>query len=341
MKKFLIKISVFFLLCAIVPIAFCITIDPYNVFHPYSIRSNHVEPNKNYIKMKYVLENPEKFDSYIFGSSRVGNLHTEANWSEVCYNMTYSEGLPKEALDNIRTMIRQNLIPDKIYLGVDSLSYTLDPKDHLTKGINAPYEYSVTNPIDFWSLYLDPAVVWEAAMTIMSNEESDDMYPSEVFYNYGWNIDYGAETTYDFEHAQPSLGDVYRMEETLDEIRQIVELCDANGIQLIVFTNPMHYVTYEASLDVSYLDFLYELAQITPYYNFSGYNNLTIDSSNYTDTSHYKPEIGDLMREVLCYEAYLYPYHDQGFGVYVTKENVKDWIDVLHQFREHFKEGMQ
>lgn len=340
MKKFIIKLILFVIIAGILPVAFCVSVDPYNVFHPYELQSNQVEPNKNYIKMKYILSQPDLFDSYIFGSSRVGNLHTEANWSEKCYNMTYSEGLPKEALDNIRTMVQHGIIPQKIYLGVDSLSYTLDPKDHLTKGINAPYEYSRTNPVDFWSLYFDPAVVFEAAMTVMTNENTDVLYTSEVFYKYGWNIDYGAGSTYDFENAQPSIGNINRMTEVLDEIQQIVNLCEENDIQLIVFTNPMHYVTYEASLEKGYTEFLYELAQITPFYNFSGYNNLTIDSSNYTDTSHYKPELADLMREVLCYDAYLYPYHDQGFGVWVTKENVQDWLKVLDDFRIHFKEGL-
>lgn len=66
MKRFLRKIAPFLLFILILEIAIPMAVDPYNVFHWQKIRDNGVEPNSNYIKMQYILHNPDKFDSFLF-----------------------------------------------------------------------------------------------------------------------------------------------------------------------------------------------------------------------------------------------------------------------------------
>ena len=78
--------------------------DTFNVFHWKNIRFTSAEPNKNFVKTKYIIENPQKFNAFIFGSSRVGRLPpdllpkdldgTPLRW----YNMTYSEGIPESQI---------------------------------------------------------------------------------------------------------------------------------------------------------------------------------------------------------------------------------------------------
>ena len=77
MKTFLKKIAPFILFILTLEIAVPILVDPYNVFHWKRIRDNGVEPNSNYIKMQYILHNPDKFDSFLFGSSRTGFIDVE------------------------------------------------------------------------------------------------------------------------------------------------------------------------------------------------------------------------------------------------------------------------
>ena len=66
MKKFLLIVTAGALLLALFSACFCYVIDPFNVMHPLNIRDNGVEPNKNYIKITYILANPEKFDAFLF-----------------------------------------------------------------------------------------------------------------------------------------------------------------------------------------------------------------------------------------------------------------------------------
>ena len=72
MKKFLIKCLAFAIILGVIFIPFAVIVDPYNIFHPDTIVNNGVEPNKSYVKMRNVLKHPDKYDSFLFGSSRVG-----------------------------------------------------------------------------------------------------------------------------------------------------------------------------------------------------------------------------------------------------------------------------
>ena len=61
MKSFVKKSIFYAVFCLMVIIIPSVIIDPYNVFHWNNIRNNGVEPNQNYIKTKYVINNPEDF----------------------------------------------------------------------------------------------------------------------------------------------------------------------------------------------------------------------------------------------------------------------------------------
>lgn len=307
-------------------VAIPVAIDPYNVFHASAIRDNGIEPNTNYIKMKYILENPDKFNAYLFGSSRVGAIHTEKIDDVNCYNMTYSEGLPKEHLDNLKTMVANNIIPERIYLGVDSLSYTMNPTEHDAEHSRISYEYAAKNPVDFYSLYFDPSVALKSLETT-NNYTPEEGYV-ERFYNYGWWCEYGRESLISKDNAPIIVGEYNLMDSTLAQISEIVTICNENEIELVVFTNPMHYIAHYDSW-ATYQEFLIKLADITDYYNFSGLNNITLDHRNYVDTSHYNAETGDLMLDFLAGNIPDEELYAQGFGMYITKDNANELVQLL------------
>ena len=194
MKKFVVKIITFFLALLLTCAGLVYFIDPYNVFHPFNIRDNGVEPNKNYIKMKYILANPGKFDALLFGSSRVGTIHTDTIEGERCYNMTYSKGLPCEHLANLKTLVNSESKPSKVYIGLDSQSYTTNPRPHNNDQQRSPYEYYISNPKDFWSLYINPTEAVESlfSVTLASSRSKADVFV-DAFYSGGWFMDYGQD----------------------------------------------------------------------------------------------------------------------------------------------------
>ena len=151
MKTFLKKISPFVLFILILEIAIPILADPYNVFHWRRIRDNGVEPNSNYIKMEYILHNPDKFDSFLFGSSRTGFVDVEKIPEGRWYNMSYSEGLPLEHLENLKELIDNGIIPKNVMIGVDNISCFVDPAIHDKQFYRIPYPRE--NKLGFYANY--------------------------------------------------------------------------------------------------------------------------------------------------------------------------------------------
>lgn len=327
MKRFIKKILIFALVLLVMPLLFCIAVDPFNVMHPLNIRDNGVEPNKNYIKMTYILENPDKFDSFMFGSSRVGNFHTENIEGYNCYNMTYSSGLPSEHLNNIRTLVSNGIRPRMILIGVDYYSYAINPETHLTEGLRCPYEISRDDPFSFWKLYLDPAVVGKALVEVISGHTPENNY-SKVFYNYGWNAAYDLHTEFTFADAKAYPTGYSDIESAVGCIREIRDICIEYGIDLIVFTNPVNKPSYEMALENDYFSFLRSLSAVTPFYNFSGLNDITCDESNYLDTDHYSAEVSDLVLDCILKNEVDDRLSKQGFGFYVDN-NIDELISII------------
>ncbi len=327
MKKFLTKMLLYALIFALTAAGICVGIDPYNVFHPLSYRENGVEPNKNYIKMTYILHEPERFDTFLFGSSRVGFLNAQKFTGARAYNMSGSMALPQEHLDNLKTMLRHGIVPKNVVIEADDLCYRMDPAKNRTEQQRSPYEYLKRHPLKFAELYLCPVVAMDALEIIRyssrnAKEEAD-------LYAFGSSIVYGERGQYRPKTHEDLTGPSY-MDAAMEAMAEIAALCRENGIRLTVFVTPLHYATYTAALERGdYYDFLRRLAEVTPYYNFSGYNDISLNGDNYMDTSHYLAEIGDMIIARIWDGETDDALLKQGFGWYVDGKNVEELIAVL------------
>jgi hypothetical protein len=127
----------------------------------------------------------------------------------------------------------------------------------------------------------------------------------------------------------------------LDDLRKIVELCQKNNIELIVFISPSHAVQWEAVRTTKRWDVLEnwkrEIVKITPVWDFSGYNSITTEAiqdrmDNYVDDSHYKPSIGDrILGRVMGKND-----STQDFGVLITPENIEQELQKTRTNRENW-----
>ena len=330
MKKFLKKTIIYAFGCIVFCVAFPYLLDPYNVFHWDNIRNNGVEPNKNYVKMRYVLDNPDKYDSFFFGSSRAGAVHTDKIAGEKCYNMTYSLGTVKEHLDNVRTFISEGIVPKHVYILVDSNSYTVNGEKHNSQPLRMTYEYASANKAEFYKTYLSAAMAFKSLRYILAQAGTDGY---EYFYDYGWWCDYDRTSEIDWDGPlAPEIGDTDNIDERIkkcvNDVALLKALCEEYGIEFTVITTPMHPVTYRASVEeAEYLTFIKELSKVTEYINFSGLSTLTRDNGYYIDTSHFNAYMGDIMISVLEGETSEYEY--EGFGYHVTKDNADELVEIL------------
>lgn len=334
MKKFLGKLIGFLVLFALVVIPFNVCVDPYNIFHADCIRDNGVEPNKNYIKTKFVLEHQDEYDSYLFGSSRAGFIDVSGLPDGSWYNFSYSEGLPAEQYETLKTLIAHGEIPKQVYLSVDNISFLVDPSYHEEQLYRKafPYEGSLKEKLQFFSSYLDTITTAES-LSVIRSYSGDTEELRERMYTTGCE-NLNLDITLDGAAAEAYWADYYepRIDEAVEDVRRFKELCDEYHIELTVFTNPIYISTYEKSVDKGYLDFLEQLGHVTPFYNFSGYNEITMNSKYYFETSHFTPEAADIIMDVIENGGDEHSKWAQGFGFYVTEENLDDFMEIVrHQ----------
>ncbi len=325
MRNFTFKVVGTVLLLLFITACYNYVFDTSGVFNK-DFSEPRVEPNQHIVKMQYILDNPAKYDAYCFGSSRVGNIDLQKiNSGYSYYNMTYSEGLPAEWLDDIRIMIKNGVSVKQIMLGIDDFSFRADPRSHESQYLRIPYG----------------KVGWKTYMVYLLKKPSNPFHDNasmSVFdiYDSGRPLHPQADEKIEadvaahvedskFEKGSPYRGN--RIRQTMAELKEIKDIADANNIQLIVFINPINLMTYRENNLEEFDEFKRELAAITDYYDFSGRNDITANNYYYYETSHYRPMVGDMIVRRMFEE----PRNiDTGFGVWVTKDNVEEHIEKLN-----------
>jgi hypothetical protein len=314
------------------------------------LRTNYTRqfqpPNMSVAKINYLLRNKSKYDSYVFGSSREGNILVghinDGRW----YNMFLAAGLPEEYLDHLKLMLANGITVKTVMIGLDDFSHLFDARQLLSDLDLQPH----------------PAVSGKSLFAFYGENffRLNRIVPqvsAYIRYNYThWQPPDRRQLIYDIEgsgnifcrdcdeavernvqehiHAQKFLRPwEYRFLEgnnltrALDVMREIADLSRKNNIRLIVFFNPIHKTTYLNTDLERFAEFKHELAKIMNYYDFSGLNSITTNNYYYYETSHFRPLVGDMMLSRMLGSPRASIPDD--FGVLVTKENSADHLRSL------------
>ncbi len=285
-----------------------------------------VEPNQHFVKMRYILSESQKYNAFCFGSSRIGNIDLEKiNNGLKYYNMTYSEGLPAEWLADLQAFLKHGVTVNQIIIGIDDFSFRVDPESHKKQWLRIPYKEGM-NIFTYCSYLLKKPTKPDKI-----EEDKESIYD---VYNSGRPLHPEPDAAIEAEVAKHLSNETFqhpthyegnRIIETIGELRQLKDICDTNGIELIVFINPINAETYRDTNMQEFNEFKYQLAQVTDYYDFSGLNDITTNNYYYYETSHYRPLVGDMIVNRLFNRGNI------EFGVYVTKENVEEHLQDLEK----------
>ena len=173
----------------------------------------------------------------------------------------------------------------------------------------------------------------DSPSTIIPYEPFDKDFRTD-FYDWGcWKTGYRKIENLDYLEAGAFIGSDDFKEDVLSDIEEIVKLCEDSGVELVVFTNPMHHLTYEASLDADWYGFARELAKRTDFINFAGLNEITTDDYNYYDTSHYVSGIGDEMIAKMEDGKDTRAIYGESFGFEANADNIEELIEIWEKER--------
>lgn len=363
MKKLVIKTIAYLMILALMVLTPSIIIDPYNVFHVSEPRDNGIESNKSFIKTEYIKRNHENIDSLVFGSSRAGFVDISyLNEKTGCkfYDMASSECLVSEQVTELRELIKSGFIPKQVLVMVDDISCFVDPALHENMLYRVSYPAGgLIDKTEFYLKYCDLITNFESIKVIKEDKEKkaleaqkgvDNSFDASTgltyldrFYNTGTErLDKISQFDPNEEQYQKGYWVdyySYRVNEALKDMADMKALCDSNGIKLTVVTNPLYHLTYEMDLEAGYIDYLRGLAEITDYYNFSSFSDVTEDYKYYYETSHFTPQVTRMMVDSMTMTSEVYGEGDdvfslselnsKGFGVHVDDKNVDDVINLL------------
>lgn len=301
------------------------------------------DPNNNFIKINYILNNKKRYDSFLFGSSRVNGINNKNIKPQHVYNMQYSEGVPKEHLDNIKFLIKNGVTMRLVIVGLDDFSYQVDPQKHLSDLMRQPYpDVSGKSWLTFYGEYfikikrIAPAIKSYYYYAIKKNRVQHGKIIMHDILDSGRilckNCDDDIENDPSSHNRDPKFNLPFHyegdnIEATLNDIREMVQLSRIYHFHLIFFINPIHQTTYLDTDQDMMTRFKQELAQITDYYDFSGLNSITTNNYYYHETSHYREIVGDMMlKRMFGYPNVAVP---DDFGVLVTHANVKSHLQLM------------
>jgi hypothetical protein len=326
-KELILKIILLGVISVTPLVAYNVILDPYSVLRK-DFKSMWICPNERYVKTDYILSNPTKYDSFLFGSSRVSQIPVDAlnrATGHNYYNMTIVSGVVAENLKILKLFLKNNVAIKNVAIGLDYFSFQMLPLEVLVR--NIMYPETLEEKIKFYYTYLflepDSGMLHEIKFN-----------GKDAFY------DITGSGGYDFikreenlmlhpkEHDAKFKAPVFvicrsRMEETINEIAEIKKICAENNINLLVFMNPGHAYSYLCD-DIAFMNAARSrLAEVTDFWDFSSASSITEDNYNYIDIIHFRKKIGAMMVERMYNLKSAAP---PDFGVLVTKANVAAYL---------------
>ena len=343
MKKIFFRNSIILSLVIVFSVmAYNFCLDFYGVF--WRDGSNiFFTPNNLYVKLNHVIKNRQRYDSLIFGSSRVGCINAKKILNGKYYNMFYFCGLPNEWLRSLEVIIDHKVELKNIIIGMDEFSY----KSALSNRRDMPafkfYPLTLKEKIYFYTSYL-----FEKPSVTELIGKYNEVANSNYIYDFGETgnffrpleekkIEKNPEKHRNqgiFSDTGPHAGK-NRMESFLDELKQIQKICKNNNISLTILMNPVHINIYSHQDIHEWVAFKKKLAEFTDYYDFSSLTPLVLDNYYFYDPFHYRHHIGDLMlSRIFDYPRMSLP---EWFGIKVTRKNVDTYTDLLLKQLNQYK----
>jgi len=318
-------------------------IDPYYIFHSDFLKTNEYI-NERYNKIEYLKNNYSKYNSYIFGSSRASCLVNEEFEQKLpqshFYNMTMSVATLYEQYRIIDYMIKNHYDIKNIVLCVDmdiNLNYDIHDNDYLRYN---HYLITKEKPFFFYYRYLSAFSYEVMANKIKVNLDLKEKTP-HAFYDLqnSGRFFFKTEEAKIAKDPDGYIKSIYalninkvhrditivpeKFDNNMNAFGKIVSLCKKRDINLIVLIPPHNYNVMNKMDINSYFTLLRKMAKIHSFWNFSGYNKITMDNHLYYEEIHFRPLVSKYIVDRIFDKG------DEDFGTFVTNNNIEEYINRL------------
>ena len=307
------------------------------------------------IKSKYIAQNDDQIDAVIIGGSKAGALNTELlteytgkNYYNFYFNVgnfsdyqTYIEYLVEHSYVSEITLHLSSFEIDYFKAGssntmqvpaivsgniwdqvTETLSYLLTDIQTLKKNYKKIMKWNLEtldltavgekNRVSHYRKFAaDPDGYTEKNVTKNLNSYLKKMFKQVA-------------------STRPAYDD------NLNALRKIKKLCDENDVTLKVVIGASFLGerdTYECN---RYYAYLKELVSITDVWDFSSFSDINLNPYNFINRKHYNTAVGDLIINTM----YGKDSYD-GFGIYLTPDNIDDYLKERKADFERLKEEFE
>jgi hypothetical protein len=316
-----------------------LVVDPYGVFGTDILAPNNV--NERFAKIYHLDVHHGEYDTYIFGSSTVGQTAPSIVEKYLpgnrAYNLYVTNGDISDYVAMLKYMLRRQF-------SVKAVIIQLDPDDFLRPASADQNDYarrqlprvSGEPTLKFYSDYLfsfSPNYITEKIQANLGyrtdgrdvshsgtwrNIPAEKMSPAE------WILQ---DPTFKLNVAREYKGD--NLVAKLTQLQEFLSLARGNGCATIVMTQASNHKAMDYLDVAAYVSFLSGVANLTDYWDFGGYNSITNNDENYYDIHHARPAIAALMlARIFGDESVAVP---PDFGVFVTRNSVEGIVQARRQ----------
>jgi len=300
-------------------------IDTYKIVTPDS-NEYKVIPNQRVPITEYILKNKDIYDSLIFGSSRVGYINPFHINNQSVYNMTYAAGIPHEHLLIIKLLLDRGMKLKHLLIGLDDISYQGNFEEYQTKlGSKSHYLVTSETKLEFYKDFFfhkpskdDYKSFSKKDLPLELREHIyNSIYNQQKLYTEAKHINTRtAKYINDPKFNYPIIVyDSNQVNESLADIKEIVNISKIYNIDTKFIIVPMHKKTYEFSNKERFYEFRKKLSEITSYYDFGLPNEVNNNNIYWKETSHFTTEVGDMILN----RIYDNNTSIKNFGVFVNK----------------------
>ncbi|MDE5122453.1 MAG: hypothetical protein O4965_21285 [Trichodesmium sp. St19_bin1] len=346
-----------FLLSVFLPVVtvgiFNIIVNPYDVFDtPNLLGINHSKPRKdnNDRLFKTIDIIRIKPVTVLLGSSRIKRALDPNHPALANYQPAYNLGLDSPNVYELRRYLEHAIANQEelglVIVGLDFFTFNSFHENRLNFSENRLEKQHISAK-DFINLTFSIDALLASQETIVDSRKTQAYYlgygengfmpqlnidPKKTRQRFNRLISYYLK----YRYARYQLSAQF-----LDELRKIVDLSQKNRIKLILFISPCHGTHWEAMKRKdkwsNFEEWKRKIVEISDVFDFSGYNSITTEAihnnmKNYTENSHYTPQVGNLiLNRILSYKEEEVP---EDFGILINQENIESNLEKIRQDRE-------
>jgi len=310
-------------------------VDPFGVFGDKFFKwdTYNIVNNQRIGKIDYLDKYHNKFDSYIIGGSKSGAMipgklekYFEGSkfYSMLMYGGDFYdyELIAKYLIDNYEVknlVLHMSVFEIKRYgrgEGIQNQPHAKVTGESLPKF----YFKFLTLNLDYSREKVEAWLKEDKTLCSVIRSEDGVFEKTKIDKRLRENPEEFVAQEPSFHKKHYNIGNIglYKNVEALKEIK---EYCEKHNVNFFAIAAPTHYLEMDAFDREKFTEYWREISRITDFWDFSGYNSISMDSRNFYDVSHYSNYVGELMMARMFDDGSIDVPED--FGIYVTKDNVE------------------